>query len=81
MIPGWSPVQTIMWLAQKSRAKNTDTRFKFFQDSFLNFNFLPLESLNEFYKDNEIQTFYHNVIKTQGVERTKREMVKTTSCW
>lgn len=76
VIPGWSPVQTIMWLAQKSRAKNTDTRFKFFQDSFLTFNFLPLESLNELYKDNEIQTFYHNVIKTQGVERTKREMME-----
>jgi len=74
VIPGWSPTQTIMWLASKSRAKNTDTRFKFFQDSFLNYNFLPLETLTEKYLEEDIQTFYYHVMKTDNVDRKKNEM-------
>jgi hypothetical protein len=74
IIPGWSPIQTLLWLSSKSRAKNTDTRFKFFQDSFLNYNFLPLESLNEKYLDEDIQTFHYHISKTNNILRKKREM-------
>tara|TARA_R110002153_G_scaffold29711_3_gene91088 strand:+ start:5472 stop:6752 length:1281 start_codon:yes stop_codon:yes gene_type:complete len=74
IIPGWSPIQTLLWLSSKSRAKNTDTRFKFFQDSFLNYNFLPLESLNEKYLNENIQTFHYHVSKTDNILRKKREM-------
>ena len=79
VIPGWSPVQTLIWLASKSRAKNTNTRFKFFQDSFLNYNFLPVEILNEKYLEDDIQNFYYHIDKTNNIERKMREVQEITS--
>ena len=79
VIPGWSPVQILIWLASKSRAKNTNTRFKFFQDSFLNYNFLPVEILNEKYLEDDIQNFYYHIDKTNNIERKMREVQEITS--
>ena len=74
IIPGWSPAQTLLWLASKSKAKDTNTNFKFFQDSFLNFNFLSLESLNKKYLDKNIQSFHYGIFKTDNLNRKRSEV-------
>lgn len=46
IIPDWSPINSILWLASRAKSKISDTRFFFFQDSFGKYNFTPLERLN-----------------------------------
>lgn len=52
VVPNWSPLQTISWLAGRSRAVNDAVRFRFFQDSKQVFHFMPIENALDLYKDN-----------------------------
>ena len=45
VIPGWSPIQTLNWLAKKSSAGNGNNRMFFYQDSKQKYNFTSIEYL------------------------------------
>ena len=50
IVPNWSPVKTLSWLANRSTAAYDDTRFYFYQDSFGRYNFTPIEKFRELYR-------------------------------
>lgn len=51
IIPNWSPVKALDWLAKRSTAAYDDTRFYFYQDSFGRYNFTPIEKFRELYRE------------------------------
>ena len=60
VIPMWSPMYTIEWLANRSRSASSPARFIFFQDSKLKYNFLSLPKLKELYKEAPLTYRYNN---------------------
>lgn len=51
VIPRWDPLYTINWLAKRSVWASDGVRFRFFQDSNLSYNFMPIEAANISYKE------------------------------
>jgi hypothetical protein len=73
IIPDWSPINSILWLASRAKSKISDTRFFFFQDSFGKYNFTPLERLNSV--TDEPQKFVYGSEKFHPTEKTKSDMI------
>ena len=67
VIPMWSPLKTIEWLATRSRSANDPSRFIFFQDSKMRYNFLSITRLKELYPQAPMTYRYKN--ETDGVDR------------
>ena len=61
IVPFWSPLKTIRWLAGRSRAYFDDVLFRFWQDSNMRYNFVPIEKSNELYAQSPITYRYNNV--------------------
>lgn len=73
IIPRMSPINTIKWLAYRSEWKDDFVRFKFFQDSRLNYNFTPIEKALQLYKNKPTMKYTHNLIagnNSMGVPNT-----------
>ena len=51
VIPRWDPIYTIKWLAGRSVWPSDNVRFRFFQDSNLQYNFMPIEAANVKHKE------------------------------
>ena len=62
IIPNLSPINTIKWLATRAEWKEDFVRFKFFQDSRLNYNFTPIEKALQLYKNKPTLKYTHNLI-------------------
>jgi hypothetical protein len=60
IIPNWSPLKALKWLASKARDESKNVRFRFFQDSKGLYNFMPIETAVDLYKDKPAQTFALN---------------------
>ena len=56
----WSPIQTIEWLAKRSRSASDPSRFVFFQDSKLRYSFMSLTKLKDLYQQAPI-TYKYNI--------------------
>ena len=50
VVPNWSPIKTIHWLAKRSTGSLDNTRFLFFQDSLQKYHFTPVEKFGDLYK-------------------------------
>jgi hypothetical protein len=62
VIPRWSTIETIRWLARRSSWANDSVRMMFFQDSNLKYNFMPIEKAAVLYKDNPVFKYTYNQI-------------------
>ena len=60
VIPNWSPMRTLMWLAERSEANFDHVRFKFYQDTNLRYNFMPIEQAVQLYRDSPPITYTYN---------------------
>jgi len=60
VIPNWSPMRAIKWLAMRSKAYFDDVTFRFWQDANLRYNFTPVEKINEIYADAPLTFSYNN---------------------
>jgi hypothetical protein len=65
VIPNWSPIKALKWLASKARDEHKDVRFRFYQDSKGLYNFMPIERSIDLYKDKPADTFTLN----QSIQR------------
>ena len=65
IIPNWSPQKTMTWLAKRAKYSQTNTRFKFYQDSKGKYNFLPLELFNEIYSKPSIEYTIRKDVRRQ----------------
>jgi len=61
IVPYWSPLKTIRWLASRSRSYFDDVLFRFWQDSNMRYNFVPIEKVNELYGQAPLTFRYNNV--------------------
>lgn len=62
VFPKWSVNESMKWLARRSAWKNDSVRMKFFQDSNLKYNFMPIEKAIELYKDQPIYRYVYNLV-------------------
>lgn len=62
VFPKWSVNESMKWLARRSAWKNDNVRMKFFQDSNLKYNFMPIEKAVELYKDQPIYRYVYNLV-------------------
>lgn len=62
VFPKWSVNESMKWLARRSAWKNDSVRMKFFQDSNLKYNFMPIEKAVELYKDQPIYRYVYNLV-------------------
>ena len=70
VIPNWSILYTLQWLASKAIWDKDAVRFRFFQDSNLRYNFMPIEKAIDFYKDKPAFKYTHNlVVGTKGEQQ------------
>ena len=60
VIPMWSPMKTIEWLATRSRSNSAPSRFIFFQDSKMRYNFMSLTKLKDLYNKAPVTYRYNN---------------------
>ena len=67
VIPMWSPLKTIEWLATRSRSADDPSRFIFFQDSKMRYNFMSLTKLKELYPQAPMVYKYNNEL--DGIDR------------
>jgi len=65
VVPNWSPLKTLKWLASKARDEDRDVRFRFFQDSKGLYNFMPIERLIDIYKDKPADEFSYNAANSR----------------
>ena len=71
VIPNWSPLKTLNWLAGKAVWAKDSVRFRFFQDSKLNYNFMPIEKGIELYKEKPAYKYTYNlIVGTKGEQQT-----------
>lgn len=65
VIPNWSPLRTIMWLAKRSRPADIPVHFRFFQDSTGKYHFMPIERALTLYKQAPVAkyTYFKNVTR------------------
>ena len=61
IVPNWSPIKTIKWMASRSKATFDNLTFRFFQDSNFNYNFMPIERANLLYQEAPITYRFNNV--------------------
>tara|TARA_B100002019_G_scaffold216822_1_gene189506 strand:- start:731 stop:1972 length:1242 start_codon:yes stop_codon:yes gene_type:complete len=70
VIPNWSVIYTLNWLAAKAVWPKDNVRYRFFQDSSLRYNFIPLELGIELYKEKPAFKYTHNLIAaTKGEQQ------------
>ena len=70
VIPNWSPLKTLNWLAGKAVWARDPVRFRFFQDSKLNYNFMPVEKGIELYKEKPAYKYTYNlIVGTKGAQQ------------
>lgn len=62
IVPRWSLGYTLEWLAQRSVWKDDLVRFRFFQDSHMRYNFMPIEKALHLYKNKPVMKYSHNLI-------------------
>lgn len=66
VIPRWDPLYTVKWLAGRSVWPNDNVRFRFFQNSNLEYNFMPIEAANSVYKQPIFNYNYNMNTTTTG---------------
>jgi len=70
VVPNWSPIHTLNWLAGKAVWTKDQVRFKFFQDSKLNYNFMPVEKALDNYGERPAFKYSYNlVVGTKGEQQ------------
>jgi len=57
VVPSWSPIKTIHWLAKRSTSNIDTTRFLFFQDSVQKYHFTPVEKFRDLYKNQPVAKY------------------------
>ena len=62
VVPNWSLGYTLEWLAQRAVWKDDSVRFRFFQDSNMRYNFMPIEKALQLYKQKPVMKYSHNLI-------------------
>ena len=69
VVPEWSLAYTMEWLAKRSKWTDEDVRMKFFQDSNMKYNFMPIESALKRYKEPAFKYTYNLIAATLGEEQ------------
>lgn len=69
IVPNWSPIKAIHWLAKRSTNGVDTTRFVFFQDSNQKYHFTPVDKFRDLYKNKPVITYSY---------RKNNELVKGT---
>lgn len=70
VFPRWSVNESMRWLARRSAWKNDNVRMKFFQDSNLKYNFMPIEKAIEIYSNEPAFRYVYNIVAgTKGKDQ------------
>lgn len=70
VFPKWSVNESMKWLARRSAWKNDSVRMKFFQDSNLRYNFMPIEKAVELYSNTPAFKYVYNLVAgTKGKDQ------------
>ena len=69
VVPEWSLAYTMEWLARRSKWTDDIVRMKFFQDSNMKYNFMPIESALKRFKEPAFKYTYNLVAATLGKEQ------------
>jgi len=70
VFPKWSVNESMKWLARRSAWKNDSVRMKFFQDSNLKYNFMPIEKAIEIYSNEPAFKYVYNIVAgTKGKDQ------------
>lgn len=74
VIPQWSPIKSIMWLADRAKPDDDNIKFRFFQNSFGRYNFTPIEHSIALYKQMPVATYtyFKNVTRNVTVNGDER---------
>ena len=70
VIPRWGLGYTVEWLARRSVWRDDSVRFRFFQDSKLKYNFMPIEKALQIYKNSPVMKYTHNLIASSNPNGT-----------
>lgn len=71
VVPNWSIIHTFNWLAGKAVWTKDQVRFRFFQDSNMRYNFMPIEKSLETYSERPAFKYTYNLIAgTKGEQQT-----------
>lgn len=62
VFPKWSVNESMKWLARRSAWRNDSVRMKFFQDSNLKYNFMPIEKAAETYNNEPAFKYVYNIV-------------------
>ena len=73
IIPDWSPIISLLWLAKRAKSKISNTRFFFFQNTYGEYNFLPLERLKTISEETP-QMFVFNQNKIGVNNKSDKDM-------
>lgn len=67
VIPNWSPIRTLQWLAKRARPADHLVQFRFFQDTMGKYNFMPIERALTIYKKSPVAkyTYFKNVTRKE----------------
>lgn len=75
IIPQWSPIKAIKWLAKKSRSNLSPSRFMFFQDSKQFWNFTSLKNIDTLENNPITLRYYQNTLSDKdGIPNTQAIM-------
>ena len=66
IVPQWSPIKTLQWLAKKSRSTQGPSRFMFFQNSKQFWNFTSLKNIDTLETNPVTLRYYQNTLSDKG---------------
>ena len=77
VIPSYSPIDAIRWLASRSQSPTSVQAYRFFQDSRQRYSFMSLPKAREIWGDNGITYRYRSNLSSQnGVPNTQAELTE-----
>ena len=80
--PQWNPLKLLTWLARRATSTVDTTRFYFWQDSKMVYNFAPIERVREIYRNLPVPKFTYGLnnqlIGPLGSQKPNSEAVMNT---